>query len=82
MNLKQTIDELERQARQYQQAEDALRAIGQNGPAPASQKVAKPVARTGNKANKPKKPRFSDETRAKLSQAMKARHAAKKTAAK
>jgi hypothetical protein len=85
MNLKQTIEELEQQARQYQQAADALRAIGQNGSAPEpapTQKAAKPANQAASKGNKAKKkPKVSEETRAKISQALKAAHAAKKAAA-
>ena len=89
MNLKQTIDELERQAKQYQQAADALRAIGQNGATPSAskQKGTKPAAKSssksgGSKSGKAKKlSTVSEETRAKISNALKDSHAAKKAAA-
>jgi len=85
MNLEQTITDLEKQATQYTEAANSLRALLQQG------KTSQPVGRHGNSAKVAskkaparskkqgrKKGAVSDETRAKISQALRASHAARK----
>jgi hypothetical protein len=90
MNLEATIKELEGQALQYQQAADALRALlttGSSSGGSGDLRTAPYQRVSSNRAGaKPgqggKSSRFSDETRAKISATLKARHAALKAAQK
>jgi hypothetical protein len=80
MNLQETIAELERQAAQYSQAADALRALlGEPAPAKRGRKAGTKVA---GKKRGPRKGRkrgpISEETRAKIAAALKKAHAARK----
>ena len=96
MNLQQTINELEAQAAQYTEAAKNLRALLQQGTtsAPASQPKAasKAASKTASKAapkkaaaksakKAGKKSGVSAETRAKISEALRASHAARKAKA-
>ena len=79
MNLTQTIEDLEKQARQYAQAAQTLRAIvGKSGTGTSTSKSG--AKRAGKKGAR-KKSRVSAETRAKISAALKASHAERKKAA-
>ena len=89
MNLQETIAELENQAAQYTEAANTLRALLEQeatgkvaAPAKAAtktaaQKVAKGAPRKARK-KAGKKAAVSPETRAKISEALRASHAARK----
>ena len=81
MNLKQTIADLEEQARKYTEAANNLRALLGNDEAKKGNTA--PTKRAYSRAAKPaapakKKRTMSEEGRARLSANMKARHAARK----
>ena len=86
MNLQETIAELEKQAAQYTEAANALRALLDQEttskvatPSPAAGRKAAPrkaAAKGSKKASK--KAVVSPETRAKISEALRASHAARK----
>lgn len=83
MNLKQTIAELEQQAARYTEAANTLRSLQQNGnmTLASAPKVAKAASKPGRKPNSSKKKsKVSPETRAKISEALRASHAARKAA--
>ena len=85
MDLQQTIAELEKQAAQYTEAANSLRTLLQQegasrtaGQSRTSAKVAprKAAAKSSRKGSK--KSPVSAETRAKISEALRASHAARK----
>ena len=90
MNLEQTIADLDRQAAQYTEAANALRSLlGQGGgQAPAASKAGAGKSNAGRKASKKagaakkrqgsRKAAVTPETRAKISEALRASHAARK----
>lgn len=88
MNLEQTIADLENQATQYTEAANSLRALLQQektsqsvGRPGSSAKTASRKAPARSKKQGRKKGAVSDETRAKISEALRASHAARKAQA-
>jgi len=88
MNLEQTIADLEKQAAQYTEAANSLRALlkaGTSAPKVASQpKVTRKYAAkkgAGKSKKQSSKAAVSPETRAKISEALRASHAARKAQA-
>ena len=89
MNLQQTIADLEKQAAQYTDAANSLRALlqqektgqttGQTTSQPkAAVKAASKKAASKGRKKASKKAAVSPETRAKISEALRASHAARK----
>jgi hypothetical protein len=88
MDLQKTIEGLEAQAAQYTEAANALRAlVEKNGSQPAAKAKpgrkadAQPAAKAAKKGRRGKRGPVSEETRAKIAAAIKARHAEKKALA-
>ena len=89
MNLQETIAALEKQAAQYTEAANTLRQLvqqegGQSVAVKAVTKAAAPAKKSAKKASAVKKKQggrksaVSEETRAKISEALRASHAARK----
>ena len=74
MNLQQTINELEQEAKKYQQAADSLRTLLNSG---GQSSASSNTSQGGSKSSASKTSNVSAATRAKISEALKARHAAK-----